>query len=439
MQKPVVAIVGRPNVGKSTFFNKIIGKRLSIEENISGVTRDRVYHDAIWQNTEFTLIDTGGLEPDSDEKFSTLIKEQVQVAIELSDLILFIVDAKDGLVRDDEIIAEILRKTKKRVIVVVNKIDVYKDIDKSYDFYLLGYDLIGISSVNMLNFGDLLDLVVKKLPVKELKIKDEDTIKVAIVGKPNVGKSSLLNLLCDSNRAIVTNISGTTRESIDENVVRNGKNYIFTDTAGIRRKSRIRDSIENYSVIRSLNAIDDSDITMLVVDAQDGFSEQDKRIIGHAHNNGKGILVLVNKWDLIKKDNKTYKKFKEDFYNEFSFLRYALVEMISVLEKERTFKIYSYIDRINENRKRRITTGRLNDIISEAILMNSSPADKGRKLKIYYASQVDIEPPKFILFINKNRNMHFSYKRYLENAIRRRYDFSGTPIIIETKEKSKDE
>ncbi len=439
MAKPVVCIVGRPNVGKSTFFNKIVGKRISIEEDTPGVTRDRVYANAVWLNNEFTIIDTGGIEFGSKDSLTNEIREQAEIAIRFSDVILFMVSAKDGLTNADEQLAKLLRKSSKKVILVVNKIDSFKDRNEIYDFYQLGYEPIPVSSINSLNFGDLLDEVVANFGDLSEYDYDDDILRVAIVGKPNVGKSSLLNVLSGENRVIVSNVPGTTREAIDEQIEINGKQYIFTDTAGIRRKKKIKENIESFSVIRSFYAIDRSDIVILMVDASEGFSEQDKRIIGYAHNNGKGILVLINKWDLIEKENKTYKKWKDDFYNEFGFLKYALVEMISVKDKNRLSKVVDYIDLIEKNRARRISTGQLNDLISEAILLNSNMSEGGSKLRVYYCVQVEVNPPKFVLFINNKKHLHFSYLRYLENRIRDRYDYSGTPIIISVKEKGKND
>ncbi len=437
MAKPVVCVVGRPNVGKSTFFNKIVGKRISIEQDTPGVTRDRVYAEASWLDNVFTIIDTGGIEFNSKDNLTNEIKKQAEIAINFSDVILFMVDAKDGLTSADEQLGKLLRRSKKKVILLVNKIDNFKNINDIYEFYKLGYEPMGISSINNLNFGDVLDKVVECFEYVEDSDYDEDALRVAIVGKPNVGKSSLLNVLSGDDRAIVSNIAGTTREAIDELIEINGKKYIFTDTAGIRKKNKVKEEIESYSVIRSYYAIERSDIAILVVDAKEGFSEQDKRIIGYAHNNGKGILVLVNKWDLIEKENKTYKLWKEDFYNEFAFLKYALIEMVSVLNKNRTNKIIEYLDLIQENRNRRISTGQLNDLISEAILLNSNMSEGGSKLRVYYCAQVDINPPKFVLFINYKKHLHFSYLRYLENKIRQRYDFNGTPIVFDVKEKGK--
>ncbi len=437
MALPVVAIVGRPNVGKSTFFNKLIGKRVSIEENTPGVTRDRIYGKVKWLDYKFTLIDTGGIDLYSDEHMLKNIREQANIAIELADLILFLVDGKDGVTPADEEIALSLKKFNKKVIMIVNKIDDFKDQNLIYDFYNLGFEPLPVSSINMLNLGDILDEIVKNLNFDNHLENDENLIKVAIVGKPNAGKSSLVNLILGEDRLIVTPIAGTTRESVDTEFSFDGINYQFTDTAGIRRKKKINNDIEHYSVLRSFGAIDNSDIAVLVVDANEGFTEQDKRIIGYAHEEGKGIIVLINKWDLIEKNNKTYKRWKESFYDEFPFIRYALIEMISVVKKERTDKILNMIKKVYNNRNRRIATGGLNELINEAILMHQLPKKKGKMLKIYYVTQAETTPPTFVMFINSSECMHFSYLRYIENRIRESYDFSGTPIRFVLKPKSK--
>ena len=440
MSKPVVAIVGRPNVGKSTFFNKVVGRRISIEQDEPGVTRDRVYAEAQWLNRKFTLIDTGGLDPSSEDVLLSQMRQQTKLAIEMADVIIFMIDGKEGLTHTDNEIAQLLRQAKKPVILVVNKIDTFDESRDEYDYYELGFRPIPISSVNSLNLGDLLDEVVELFPAHTQEYRDENVISVAIVGRPNVGKSSLVNKLLGENRVIVSNIPGTTREAIDTELTLHGTTYRFIDTAGIRRKRAVVDqSIERYSVLRSFHAVDRSDIVILMVDASEGYTEQDKKIIGYAHEAGKGILVLVNKWDLIEKDNKTYRQWKEKFHQEFPFLKYAVVEMISVLENSRVSKIIPMLDMINQNRARRIPTGRLNDLLHEIILMHSLPQDKGRSLKIYYATQSETKPPTFVLFINDESLMHFSYLRYLENRFREAYDFTGTPIVFVLKEKTREQ
>ncbi|HZK10521.1 MAG TPA: ribosome biogenesis GTPase Der [Clostridia bacterium] len=435
---PVVAIVGRPNVGKSTFFNKMVGSRISIEEDTPGVTRDRVYGKAKWLEQSFTLIDTGGLDPKSDDLLLSEIRNQAEIAIEVADVIVFMVDARDGLTHDDKEIALILRRTRKPVLLVVNKIDNFKDEHLTYEFYELGFSTIGISSVNILNFGDLLDQILELLPEEKQSDDDDKTIKMAIVGKPNVGKSSLVNAILGENRVIISDIPGTTREAIETSFEKDGVKYLLTDTAGIRRKKKINEDIEHYSVLRSFSAIERSDITLLMVDAQEGFTEQDKKIIGFAHNEGKAVIVLVNKWDLVEKDNKSYKQWKNKFYAEFPFLRYAPIELISVTEKERLHRILPMVRDVYENSQRRITTGQLNELLNEVVLLHPMPQDKGKSLKIYYATQSQVSPPTFVLFINHEKLMHFSYLRYLENRIRESFDFEGTPIRFVLKEKRKE-
>ncbi|MDI9472987.1 MAG: ribosome biogenesis GTPase Der [Bacillota bacterium] len=437
MSKPVVAIVGRPNVGKSTFFNRVVGERISIEQETPGVTRDRIYADANWLGREFTLIDTGGLDPRSDDHFQTRIREQALIAADLADVILFMVNGREGVSPMDEEVAMLLRVSKKPIILVVNQIDSLSQEQNIYDFYSLGFNLIGISSVNALNIGDLLDEIISHFPPQNLEFEEEESISVAVVGRPNVGKSSLINLILGEERLIVSPIAGTTREAVDTTLRAGGKVYKFIDTAGIRRKKQLEGAIEHYAVLRSFYAIDRADIAILVVDAEIGFTEQDKKIIGHAHDAGKGILVLVNKWDLIEKDHKTYKTWQMNFRREFPFLKYATVEMISVLEKERVHRLLPMIDRIQENRMRRIPTGVLNDLLQEAVLMHELPSDKGKSLKIYYITQSSVAPPTFVLFVNSRKRMHFSYQRYLENKIRESFDFEGTPMHFVLKEREK--
>ncbi len=432
---PIVAIVGRPNVGKSTLFNKLVGSRISIEEDIPGVTRDRVYGRANWLDHSFTLIDTGGLDPGSEDLLLSEIRSQAETAIDLADTIVFMVDGKLGLTPDDREIAMILRRTKKPVLLVVNKIDNFKDEHLVYEFYELGLATIAISSVNLLNLGDLLDEIVALLPQDKMHEEEEELIRIAIVGKPNVGKSSLVNALLGEKRVIVSDIPGTTRESIESGFKSHGRHFLITDTAGIRRRKKINENVEHYSVLRSFSAIENSDVTILMVDAQEGFTEQDKRIIGFAHEGGKAIIVLVNKWDLVEKDNKSYNRWKQSFFTEFPFLRYALIELISVTEKERLGRIVPMVIKAYENANRRITTGQLNELLNEVVLLHPLPQDKGKSLKIYYATQSQVAPPTFVLFVNQERLMHFSYLRYLENRIRDSFDFDGTPIKFILKEK----
>lgn len=432
---PIVAIVGRPNVGKSTFFNKMVGARVSIEEDTPGVTRDRVYGRANWLGHSFTLIDTGGLDPKSDDLLLSEIRAQAETAIDVADVIVFMVDAKAGLTHDDKEIALILRRSRKPVLLVVNKIDNFKDEHLSYEFFELGFSTIGISSVNILNFGDLLDQILELIPNEKFEEEDEQTIKMAIVGKPNVGKSSLVNAILGEERVIVSDIPGTTREAIETSFEKDGRRFLLTDTAGIRRRKKVNENVEHYSVLRSFGAIERSDITVLMVDAQEGFTEQDKKIVGFAHDEGKAIIVLVNKWDLIEKDNKTYNSWKSNFHLEFPFLKYAPVELISVTNKERLHRILPMVERVYENAHRRVTTGQLNELLNEVVLLHPMPQDKGKSLKIYYATQSQVAPPTFVLFINHEKLMHFSYLRYLENRIRENFDFEGTPIRFVLKEK----
>jgi len=439
MIKPLVAIVGRPNVGKSTFFNKICGERAAIVKDTPGVTRDRIYRDATWLNYSFTMVDTGGIEPDAEDVILSQMKLQAELAIDAADVILFFVDAKQGLVTADYEVADMLRKTDKPVIVVVNKVDSPKDEDMLYDFYVLGIgEVYGISSTQALGLGDLLDEVVKHFPKPSENEEEESNIlHIALVGKPNVGKSSLTNKILGQERAIVSEIPGTTRDAIDTPFLRDGQEYMIIDTAGMRKKARIEDeSIERYSVIRSLAAIRRADVIVVLIDAQEGISEQDVKIAGYVNDEGKPVVIAVNKWDAIEKDTHTVEKFKKKIYTELSFMQYAPVLPISALTGQRIDRLFLLIHSVHENGMRRITTGLLNDCIREAVEAVEPPSDKGRRLKIYYATQVSVLPPRFLLFVNDANLMHFSYLRYLENYLRKTFDFSGTPIKIIVKEKS---
>ncbi len=440
MNKPIVAVVGRPNVGKSTFFNRIVGRRVSIVEDTPGVTRDRIYAEAEWNGIHFALIDTGGIEPASQDVILSQMREQAQIAIDMAEVILFMVDGKDGLTTADEEVASMLRRTGKKVILLVNKIDSQKNLpDNFYDFYTLGIgEPIPISAANMLNLGDVLDDIVGSFPEGAGEEEDED-IKVAVIGKPNVGKSSLINALLDENRVIVSPIAGTTRDSIDTPFEWGGDRYMLIDTAGIRRKSKVNEDIERYSVIRAVAAIERCDVCLLVIDAAEGITEQDKKIAGVAHEAGKGIVVVVNKWDLIEKETNTMRDYKRVLADELQFMSYAPSVFISVLEKQRIFNVMQMTKYVAEKRAMRVPTGQLNSLISDAVLMKQPPSDKGKRLKIYYATQVGVKPPLFSFQINKRELMHFSYARYLENKIRDGFGFEGTSIKFVFREKGEKE
>lgn len=428
MSRPIVAVVGRPNVGKSTFFNKIVGRRVSIVEDTPGVTRDRIYAEAEWNGIKFDLIDTGGIEPDSKDIILSQMREQAQMAMDMADVILFIVDGKDGITTADEEVATMLRRTGKKIILLVNKIDNPRKIpDNFYDFYALGLgEPIPISSVNMLNLGDVLDDIVKSFPDK--KYEETDDIKVSVIGKPNVGKSSLINALVNDNRVIVSPIAGTTRDAIDTPFEWEGNKYLLIDTAGIRRKSKVNEDIERYSVIRSIAAIERCDVCLVLIDAEEGLTEQDKKIAGEAHEAGKGIVVVVNKWDLVHKETNTMRDYRRKIESELLFMSYAPVIFISALKKERLAEVMAMVKFVAEKRALRVPTGQLNSLIADAVLMNQPPADKGKRLKVYYATQIGVKPPLFAFSINDRELMHFSYARYLENKIRVAFGFEGTSI-----------
>lgn len=436
MSKPIVAIVGRPNVGKSTFFNKIVGRRVSIVEDTPGVTRDRIYAEAEWNSVHFALIDTGGIEPASQDIILSQMREQAQVAMDMADVILFITDGKEGLTTADREVAMMLMRTGKRVILVVNKIDApHKLPDNFYDFYELGLgEPIPISAVNMLNFGDVLDEIVASFP-EGAGEEDEETIKIAVIGKPNVGKSSLVNCLLGEKRVIVSPIAGTTRDSIDTPFEKDGEKYILIDTAGIRRKNKVNEDIERYSVIRAVAAIERCDVCLLMIDAAEGLTEQDKKIAGVAHEAGKGVVIAVNKWDLIVKETNTMRDFKRGIEADLQFMSYAPVIFISVAEKQRIDQVIDMAKYVAETRAMRVPTGQLNSLIMDAVMMKQPPSDKGRRLKIYYATQVGVKPPLFSFQINKRELMHFSYARYLENKIRESFGFEGTSLKFVFREK----
>lgn len=436
MAKPFVAIVGRPNVGKSTFFNKIAGKRISIVEDTPGVTRDRIYANAEWLNYEFTLIDTGGIDPRSSDVILSQMKRQAELALDIADVILFFVDAKQGVVPADYEVADLLRRANKPLITVVNKADTQKDEQNMYDFYALGTDsLFAISAAQGLGIGDLLDEVVSHMEEANDEEQNE-VVKIAVVGKPNVGKSSLVNRIIGEQRTIVSNIAGTTRDAIDVPFERNGVEYILIDTAGIRKKARIEDkSIERYSVIRSFAAVRRADAVVVMIDAVEGITEQDVKIAGFVHEEGKPCVVAVNKWDAVDKDTHTIQKYNKNIAADLAFMSYAKTVYISAHTGQRIDKLFEMLSSARENNRRRITTGLLNECISEAVTMVEPPSDKGRRLKIYYATQVASCPPYFVIFVNDGRLMHFSYLRYLENFLRKSFDFSGTPIRITARNK----
>ncbi|MDD2190689.1 MAG: ribosome biogenesis GTPase Der [Eubacteriales bacterium] len=435
MSKPIVAVVGRPNVGKSTFFNKVIGKRVSIVEDTPGVTRDRIYAEAEWRGKHFALIDTGGIEPESTDAILSQMRIQAEMAMDTADVILFMVDGKDGLTASDREVGNMLMRTGKEVIVVVNKVDSSKLPEDFYDFYELGLgEPIPISAANMFNLGDLLDLIVEKLP-RIGEADDDDTTRIAVIGKPNVGKSSLINALLGEERVIVSDIAGTTRDSIDTPFTNGEDQYILVDTAGIRRKSKVTGDIEKYSVIRAIAAIERCDVCLLMIDAVEGVTDQDKKIAGIAHEAGKGIIVVVNKWDLIEKETNTMKEFQKQIAQELSFMSYAPSVFISVLQGQRLNNVIDMVKYVSEKRALRVPTGQINSLIQDATMMKQPPSDKGKRLKIYYVTQVGVKPPLFSFKINDRKLMHFSYARYLENKIREGFGFEGTSIKFVFREK----
>lgn len=432
-------MVGRPNVGKSTFFNRIIGERKAIVEDVPGVTRDRIYAETEWNGVEFAVIDTGGIEANTDDPILSQMRDQAMVAMDMADLILFMVDGKDGLTAADAEVGSILRRTGKKVILVVNKIDnPSKMPDTVFDFYELGLgEPIPISSANMLNIGDLLDEIVTGFPDRDYE-SDDDTIKIAIIGKPNVGKSSMVNALTKENRVIVSPIAGTTRDSIDTPFEFEGNRFTLIDTAGLRKRSKVNDSIEKFSVIRAIAAIERCDICILMIDAVEGITDQDKKIAGIAHEAGKGMMIVINKWDLIAKETNTMRDYERKVRSEMVFASYAPVVFTSVVEGKRIYDVLRRAVKIQEIRLRRITTGKLNNLIEDAVMMRQPPSDKGKRLKIYYAAQIGVAPPLFSFNINSRELMHFSYARYLENRLREAYDFEGTSVKFVYNEKKGD-
>lgn len=434
MARPIVSIIGRPNVGKSTLFNKLVGKRLSITEDTPGITRDRLYSEVEWQNNYFVLVDTGGLELEYTGDFNKEIEMQADIAIQSSDLILFLVDGREGLTNLDELIAEKLRKSGRDVLVVVNKIESRETPASVYEFYNLGIgDIQVISGEQGYGLGDLLDEIVERFPNDSLKEEDEDRLHIAVIGKPNVGKSSFVNMLIGEERAIVSEIAGTTRDSIDTDFERNGKKYTFIDTAGLRRQRSVDSRVERFSVIRTLNAIDRSDIVLFFLDAKEGVTEQDTKIIGYAHNNNKASIIVVNKWDLIEKETNTMRDFEADIRNKITFTLYSPITFISVKNKQRIDKLFNLIDEVDENYSFRVPTGLLNTMLRDAMLINPPKTKKGKRLKIYYMSQVTTRPPKFLIYVNDEELMHFSYLRFIENKLRENFNFRGIPITLEVR------
>lgn len=437
MSKPIIAIVGRPNVGKSTLFNVLAGEKISIVQDYPGVTRDRIYADVEWLNKQFTMIDTGGIEPDSKDMMLAYMREQAETAIDLADVILFIVDVKQGLVDSDSKVADMLRRSGKPVVLVVNKVDSFeKYMPDVYEFYNLGIgDPQPVSAASRLGIGDLLDVVTSYFKEDMEEAKEDERPKVAIVGRPNAGKSSIINKLLGENRVIVSDIAGTTRDAIDTEVVYNGKEYVFIDTAGLRRKSRIKEELERYSIIRTVAAVERADVVVLVIDASEGVTEQDAKIAGIAHDRGKGMIICVNKWDIIEKDDKTIYKYTQDIRDVLSFMPYAQIIFISAKTGQRIEKLYDNLETVIQFQNLRIATGVLNEIITEAVAMQQPPSDKGRRLKIFYGTQVSVKPPAFVIFVNDKKLMHFSYTRYLENRIREAFGFTGTPLKFITRER----
>ncbi len=430
MSKPIFAIVGRPNVGKSTLFNKIIGQRISIVEDTPGVTRDRIFADGEWSGKKFTLIDTGGIEPKNDSEILTEMRNQANLAIEMADVVIFMVDIKDGLTAADADVAAMLQKSKKPVVLVCNKSDSPGDVPMEYyEFFNLGLDEpVAVSSIHGLGVGDLLDKVYSYVDFSKTDEIEEDIIKVAVIGKPNVGKSSLINTILGEKRVIVSNVAGTTRDAIDTYYERDGQKYLFVDTAGMRKKGKIEENIERYSVIRSLAAIDRCDVVLVMIDATEGVTEQDSKIAGYAHNAGKASIVVVNKWDLVEKETNTMKNFKNDVLNGLPFMQYAPSEFVSAKTGLRLNKLFELIKFVNAQNAMRIPTGVLNDVLNDATSMVQPPSDKGRRLKIYYITQASTRPPAFILFVNDKELAHFSYVRYIENKIRETFNLNGTPV-----------
>ena len=442
MSKPIVAIVGRPNVGKSTLFNVIAGDMISIVKDTPGVTRDRIYADCTWLDKNITLVDTGGIEPDSSDVILSQMREQAEIAIQTADVIIFLVDVRQGLVDADSKVADMLRRSGKPVILVVNKVDSFqKFMADVYEFYNLGIgDPIPVSAASRLGIGDMLDEVAKHFRKELLTEEEDDRPRIAIVGKPNVGKSSIINKLIGENRVIVSDVAGTTRDAVDTVVTRNKKEYIFIDTAGLRRKSKIKEELERYSIIRTVTAVERADVVVVVIDAVEGVTEQDAKIAGIAHERGKGIIIAVNKWDAVVKDNKTVNKYTNKIREILSFIPYAEILFVSAESGQRLPKLFDYIDVVIANQNLRVPTGVLNEILTEAVALQQPPSDKGKRLKLFYITQVAVKPPTFVIFVNDKELMHFSYTRYIENKIREAFGFRGTSLKFITRErKEKDQ
>ncbi len=441
MAKPIVAIIGRPNVGKSTFFNYIVGKRISIVEDTPGVTRDRVYAEANWRGRDFTLIDTGGIEPDSDDIILSQMRRQADMAIEIADVIIFLTNIKQGVTAADKDIALMLKKSKKPIVLVCNKSDTFGKIpDELYEFYNLGLgEPFAVSAVNAKGIGDVLDAIYEKLPKQVEKEEEKDIIKVAIIGKPNVGKSSLVNKILGEDRMIVSDIAGTTRDAIDSEFENEFGKYVLIDTAGIRRKSKVNDNLEKYSVMRSLLAIERADVCILLLDAKEGLSAQDAKIAGEAHEAGKGIIIVVNKWDEIEKDNNTIENYKKEVYDKLSYLSHAPIIFISAKTGQRVNKLFEIINMVASQNALRVSTSVLNEVLSEAVTIVQPPTDKGKRLKIFYMTQASTKPPTFVVFVNDKDLFHFSYERYLLNQIRKEFGLTGTPVRMIVRERGEKE
>lgn len=440
--RPIVAVVGRPNVGKSTLFNALAGENISIVKDTPGITRDRIYADVSWLDKDFTLIDTGGIEPESKDIILSQMRAQAQIAIDTADVIIFLVDVKQGLVDADSKVADMLRRSHKPVVLVVNKVDSLKKFMADvYEFYNLGIgDPHPISAVNRTGLGDMLDEVISYFKDVETGEEEDDRPRVAIVGKPNVGKSSLINKLLGENRLIVSEIAGTTRDAVDTEITYNGKEYVFIDTAGLRRKSKVKEELERYMIIRTVSAVERAEVVVLVIDAVEGVTEQDAKIAGIAHDRGKAVIIAVNKWDAVEKDDKTIYRFTERVRTVLSYMPYAEILFVSAQTGQRLPKLFETIDMVSENHAMRVATGVLNEIMAEAVMMQQPPSDKGKRLKLYYITQVAVKPPTFVIFVNDKELMHFSYTRYIENQIRETFGFKGTPlrfIIRERKEKER--